>query len=77
MTDNLMSREILFKLRYPNGDWVIIHTDGHVDGIPPGTLIINRYPVILNALRARQIWDFATDDLLRAQIDGVTWAFGE
>jgi hypothetical protein len=48
-----MCDEVLFKLRYPNGKWIIIYTDGRVDGVPPGTIIINRHPVILNSLLAR------------------------
>jgi hypothetical protein len=48
-----MNCEVLFKLRYPNGYWVVIHTNGHVDGIPPGTVITNRYPAILHSLLAR------------------------
>ena len=36
-----MNREVLFKLRYPTGEWVVIHTDGYVDGVPPGTVILS------------------------------------
>jgi hypothetical protein len=53
MPDVSIGHDVLFKLRYPNGDWVVIYTDGMVLGVPPGTAIINFYPARLDSLLAQ------------------------
>jgi len=43
--------QVMYKLRYPDGHWVVIWEDGTVDGVPDGTLIINRAPVVFYYLQ--------------------------
>lgn len=52
---------LAFELRYPNGDIVRLHSDGTTEGIPPGTVVINRVFHLMCALREQ----------LSPQCDGV------
>ena len=49
--------EVLFKLRMPESDWITVYVNGRTDGAPSGTAIINRAPLILHSLQARQALD--------------------
>ncbi len=44
--------EPLFELRGPAGEVWRLYTDGHMDGFPPGTILVNRAKPLLDALRS-------------------------
>jgi hypothetical protein len=48
--------EIAYELRYPDGHWVRLYDNGHVEGVPSGTLVVNwvHHLLISSSLRVRQ-----------------------
>lgn len=46
--------EVLFELWYPDGTKTIAYADGSVDGAPPGTTVVNRWPIFLRAALKQQ-----------------------
>jgi hypothetical protein len=46
--------EFAFRLGFPDGHWVTIFRDGRVDGVPKGTMVINRLPMIMYEIRQDQ-----------------------
>lgn len=39
----------LLKLIYPTGETITAYTNGYVDGVPEGTVIVNSYPALLHS----------------------------
>jgi hypothetical protein len=62
---------IAFALRYPGGHWVRAFCDGRVEGVPEGTWIISRVPVLLSFLQERQMSRELVQDNPRPQMLSV------
>jgi hypothetical protein len=51
--DRRLWREPLFVLRFPDGSEATLSGDGRATGLPPGTVINNRYAALIEHLLGR------------------------
>lgn len=42
---------LAYELRWPDGQLIRLYANGTTEGLPPGTIVINRVPRLMYALR--------------------------